>query len=184
MKKSYILFLGIITLVGFSALGFSILYFVSDIRPEQLFIHGCSPFEQTAAGLAYGLATGFIAWQLLKLGFMQRVKNFYGKMLQDLNFSWLDIVFLSLCAGIGEEILFRACMQYYAGIWITSIVFIAIHGYLNPKNWRLSIYGLSMTAVIVGLSYLFEELGMIFAISAHFAIDLFLFGKSEEERFS
>ena len=75
-------------------------------------------------------------------------------------------------------------MQYYAGIWITSIVFIAIHGYLNPKNWRLSIYGLYMTAVIVGLSYLFEELGMIFAISAHFAIDLFLFGKSEEERFS
>lgn len=112
---------------------------------------------------------------------MQKVRNFYGKMLQEIHFNWFEIAFLSLCAGIGEEILFRGCMQYYAGIWITSVVFVGIHGYLNPKNWRLSIYGLYMTIVILGLSYIFEEAGMIFAITAHFAIDLFLFGKSESE---
>lgn len=183
MRKSQLLFLGWVTLVGFSALGFSLLYFVSDIKPAQLFMHGWDPLLQAAAGLAYGMTAGFIAWRLLKLGFMQKVRNFYGKMLKDLHFTWLDITFLSLCAGIGEEILFRGCMQYYAGIWITSVVFVAIHGYLNPKNWRLSVYGIYMTTVILGLSYIFEEAGMIFAICAHFAIDLFLFGKSESEEY-
>jgi len=183
MKKRQILILGWVTLLGFSALGLSLLYFISGIKPAQLFMHGWDPFYQAAAGLAYGLFAGFVAWRLLKLGFMQKVRNFYGKMLKEMRFNWLDIAFLSLCAGIGEEILFRGCMQYYAGAIATSIIFVGIHGYLNPKNWRLTIYGIYMTLVILGLSYIFEEAGMIFAICAHFAIDLFLFGKSEGEEY-
>ena len=74
---------------------------------------------------------------------------------------------------MGEEILFRAGIQDYlililpeikawfegttvdpallntwkyehASVWITSFLFIVIHGYLSPWNWRLSIYGTFM----------------------------------------
>ena len=80
-------------------------------------------------------------------------------------------------AGFGEEILFRACIQQYWGIWITAIFFVAIHGYLNPKDWRLSIYGLFMTFIIVIIGYMYQFFGLWSAIFAHFAIDLYLLKK-------
>ena len=60
-----------------------------------------------------------------------------------------DALFISFCAGFGEEILFRTGMQHYLGILITSIFFVAIHGYLNPFNWRYSLYGLIVLPFIL-----------------------------------
>ena len=76
---------------------------------------------------------------------------------------------------MGEELLFRGAIQYWLGIWLTAILFVAIHGYLNPKNWKLSIYGVFMTFAIVGIGYFFEYFGIITAMSAHFMIDVYLF---------
>jgi hypothetical protein len=54
------------------------------------------------------------------------------------------------------------------------VLFVAIHGYLNPKNWKLSIYGAYMCLVIGGIGYLCDYLGITAAIAAHFAIDVVL----------
>jgi membrane protease YdiL (CAAX protease family) len=86
-----------------------------------------------------------------------------------------DAIFLSFCAGFGEELLFRSGVQYYLGIVLTSVIFVAIHGYLNPKNWRYSMYGLIVMPFILLLSMGFETFGLWFAISAHFAYDAVLF---------
>ena len=88
----------------------------------------------------------------------------------------LQVLFLSLCAGIGEELFFRGYLQYYWGIWITSVFFVAIHGYLNPKR-PIFFYGLFMIADIAGVGWLYEEYGFIAAATAHAMIDFILIYK-------
>lgn len=97
------------------------------------------------------------------------------KLILSLNLNTFDKFFLSFCAGFGEEILFRCGIQHWLGIWITSILFIAIHGYFNPKKWRLSLYGLLILPFILSLGYWLEPMGIWFCIAAHFGYDLMLF---------
>jgi hypothetical protein len=92
-----------------------------------------------------------------------------------MNLNLVDKIFLSFCAGFGEEILFRVGVQHWLGIWITSILFIAIHGYLNPKKWRLSLYGILLLPFILSLGSWLSPMGIWFCIAAHFSYDLMLF---------
>ena len=91
------------------------------------------------------------------------------------------IVIVSICAGVGEEILFRGILQSYFGIWITAVGFVAIHGYLNPLDWRISIYGAYMTAAIIAIGYLNQLYGLTSAMIAHTIIDIILFVKLTRE---
>ena len=84
---------------------------------------------------------------------------------------------MSFAAGVGEEILFRGAIQPFIGVWPTAIGFVAIHGYLNPMNLKMSIYGILMVVVSAGIGYLFKYEGLYAAITAHFLIDLVLFIK-------
>ena len=96
-------------------------------------------------------------------------------MVRNMKLSVWDCVFLSICAGVGEELLFRSGMQFYLGPLITSVIFVAVHGYLNPFNWRMSLYGLIVLPFILMISYGYEEFGLWFSIGAHFSYDLVLF---------
>ncbi|MCI5058717.1 MAG: CPBP family intramembrane metalloprotease [Flavobacteriales bacterium] len=173
-NKNLFVFLGIFTLVGFSLIGGLIVIYIIKQPFASIFSHGFHWLYQLAIGLVYGLITAFLGWQIIKSKLLTDTKSFYTKLIEDLDLNIWDILFISACAGIGEEILFRAAVQYYLGIWITAVIFVAMHGYLNPKNWKLSIYGGFMTLVIVGIGYMFEYIGMISAMAAHFAIDVYL----------
>lgn len=52
--------------------------------------------------------------------------------------------------------------------------FVAIHGYLNPLNWKISVYGIIMIGFIAALGYLFKTAGIIAAITAHSVFDAIL----------
>jgi len=99
-------------------------------------------------------------------------------MIQGMRLRFFDIIFISICAGVGEEILFRGAMQFYLNPWLTALIFVAIHGYLNPKDLKITAYGMYMTLVIGIMGVLYEEWGMLFAMSAHFAIDVLLLQRS------
>jgi membrane protease YdiL (CAAX protease family) len=88
--------------------------------------------------------------------------------------NYFDGFFLSVCAGVGEELLFRSGMQYYAGIWITSLFFVAIHGYFSIKKPLMSLYGLVVLPFILLISIGFNHFGLWFSIAAHFAYDMVL----------
>jgi hypothetical protein len=49
-----------------------------------------------------------------------------------------------------------------------------MHGYINFKDWRISVYGIYMTGAICLLGYLTEVLGIWCAILAHIVIDIYL----------
>jgi len=169
--------LGYLTLLGFGLLGLAMTYFT---REEGLpaFFSGHYPISiQILTGLFYGFITGYIAWIIVIQDFMNPVRKKYGKLIKSMNLSLGDIWFLSFCAGVGEELFFRAGLQPLLGIWITAILFVAIHGYLNPWSWRISIYGIILCFFIAGLGYLTEEVGIVSAIVAHIMIDVILLKK-------
>lgn len=177
ISKKHLYFIGFLTLFGFGLVGALIIEKFIDKPFLFVFEHGIAWHLQLAIGALYGAITAFIAWAIIKSRLLAPVKNHYVELIQSLKMNKFDIIFLSFCAGVGEEIFFRGAIQHYLGIWITSFLFIILHGYINPFNWRLSIYGLVMAFFIVGLSYLYEFAGMLTAMAAHFTIDVFLLYK-------
>lgn len=175
MEKSQLYKLSLLTLIGFPAVGALILWFVED-QPSSLGFSMPMPLHfQLGIGLLAGTVAGFLAWLIIRLPFMKATRIKYSGLVLPFDLNWSDILFVSLCAGIGEEYFFRGVLQQYWGIWITSIVFVAIHGYLNPKDWRISIYGAFMVLVIAGIGYLNDYVGLVSAMIAHACIDIILF---------
>lgn len=157
------------------------LWYFKDLSLWEIIDFGSVFKWQTLLGLAWGVAFAFISMKFLHNKWFDQELKKQEEMISSMHLNLFDKIFLSFCAGFGEEILFRSGMQTWAGIWITSIVFIAIHGYLNPKKPRLSLYGLLLMPFILSLGYALEPLGIWFCIAAHFSYDLVLFLYVDEE---
>ncbi|MGV3630800.1 MAG: type II CAAX prenyl endopeptidase Rce1 family protein [Bacteroidota bacterium] len=175
MSKFKLYLLGLITLVAFPALALVALYFFAgQSLPEVLQLHRIMHIH-TFYGFLWGIAFAVISGRIFNSPFFENELNKQKKVLLSLRLNFTDKVFLSFCAGFGEEVLFRSGVQHWLGIWITSVFFIAIHGYLNPKKWKLAIYGLFLIPFIISLGYALEPLGLWFCIAAHMAYDLVIF---------
>lgn len=132
-------------------------------------------------GIMLGILYALIALWVMQAPVFEKLPVRVEKMVRDMKLNFWDCVFLSICAGLGEELLFRSGVQFYLGPIITSIIFVAIHGYLNPFNWRMSLYGLVVLPFILLISYGFIVFGLWFAVAAHFAYDLVLFTTMSKE---
>jgi membrane protease YdiL (CAAX protease family) len=167
--------MGWVTLIGFPAVALGILYGVSGSW-QHIFTGGWPIYVQLLLGTAVGLATGFGLRAFLNLPFLHDITNDYSGVFKNLELTRDDYVFISVCAGVGEEILFRGCIQEYAGILPTAILFVAVHGYLNPLNYKISSYGLLLTGLFIGVGYLMQYTGLYTCIALHIVIDIILFG--------
>lgn len=163
-----------LTLLGFGGLGLLVIGYSGKPVLETVLSGPFIWYIQLGTGVLYGGITAFVAWVIVSLPLLSATRSFFVNLIQPLHLSWWAIIYISLCAGIGEELFFRGALQPYLGIWLTSIVFVALHGYLNPWNWRLSIYGVFMTFAIAGLGYLTQHLGLLSAMVAHTVIDVYL----------
>ncbi|MES2590085.1 MAG: CPBP family intramembrane glutamic endopeptidase [Bacteroidota bacterium] len=181
MSKKSIYILGLITLIAFPALAMFVLWFFSSKSPWEILEFSNMRIDFILLGLLFGILYAFFSLWLFNRPFFDNEMNQQKRLISSLNLSILDKLFLSFCAGFGEEILFRAGMQHYLGIWFTSILFIAIHGYLNPKKPRLALYGIFLIPFIIALGFAYLKFGLWAIISAHFSYDfvLFLFIKKE-----
>lgn len=181
MRKKQVYFLGLLTLCAFPALGFTLWLFIEKTDPIELLVLDTFFKLPTLYGLVIGFLVAFLFLRLFQAPSFKEELLRQKQLISSMNLGAADRVFLSLCAGIGEELLFRACVQQWLGIWITSILFVAIHGYLNPKNWKLSLYGLALLPFVLVMAYGYEYFGLWFSVAAHFAYDLFLFWKIRNE---
>lgn len=168
--------LGLITLVGMSAIALVIDRFSETVDIASMIMLMKPLWMQLAVGTALGLIIGYAAYFLIGLSFMEPVREKYSNMFQEFDLSLSEIWFISFCAGVGEELLFRGALQPIFGIPVISVVFVAIHGYLDPRNWRLSVYGVFMVLMIAGIGLAAEKIGLLAAISAHMLIDVVLLG--------
>lgn len=175
MNKRTIYLLGLITLILFPLPAFLALHYLFNITWFN-FLH----IDEISTipilyGLEFGIIYAFLALLILKAPIFEKIPLRIDKLVKDLRLNYFDAFFLSLCAGIGEELLFRSGVQTFLGIWVTSILFVAIHGYLSLRKPKMSLYGLVVLPFIVLISYGYEHFGLWFSIAAHFSYDLVLF---------
>lgn len=177
--QNRIIVIGFLTLVLFPLLGFVLYWIVEGDYNDILdsFKSEVSVLVQVLIGTIVGTIFGWLAWLFVKSEYMKPVLNKYGQVVKSLNLKVITIFFLSFCAGVGEEFFFRGILQEYLGVIITAIVFVLIHGYLNPFDKIIFSYGLLMTTFIIGLGYMDVFLGLISAMTAHMMIDVVLFYK-------
>jgi len=167
--------LGLITLLVFPIPTFIVLYFFEDILPISILDLANFKIKPIFYGLILGLSYAGISLVFMQAKVFDKLPSRIEHVVKQMNLSVLDCIFLSICAGVGEELLFRSGFQFYFGPILTSIFFVAIHGYLNPRNWRMSLYGLIVLPFIFLISYGFITYGLWFSIVAHFSYDLVLF---------
>ncbi len=167
--------MGFITLYGFSLLGFLIIYFLAPkVQFLDLVTDGSSWPVQLLVGALFGVAAFFVINVFIQSKFLDDLTHYVYDLAKQL--SWLDIFFLSVCAGVGEEILFRVGIQYFLGVWPTAVLFILLHGYFSLSDWRVTLYGLLMTLISGGFGILYLKYGIGSAMFAHFLIDFIILG--------
>jgi membrane protease YdiL (CAAX protease family) len=87
----------------------------------------------------------------------------------------LNPLWISLSAGIGEELLFRGALQPILGIWWASFIFTLAHfrsGQFHSMNWQKLIYAASVFIVGLFLGYVFLEIGLIAAMVTHAIVNV------------
>jgi len=181
LDKRFLMGMALVTLVGFPLLGMGIVKLFSDHPIQIMMRQRIGIPEQFLFGIGIGTVMGFISHYVSELPFIRPSTAKYGQRLQGLELNTIDKVLISICAGFGEELLFRGAIQVFYGIWPTAIIFVAIHGYLNPKDWRISSYGVLMCVFIGIMGYMMEYWGIWSAIAAHVMVDLVLLWRMEEK---
>ncbi len=167
--------MGLMTLLIFPIPSFTALYILEDINLSEFLsletLHGRNILLGTIVGACYALLVYFITRRPI----FRTIPLHVEEMIKKSNLNLGDAAFLSFCAGFGEELLFRSGIQHYLGIVVTSIIFVALHGYFSFNPPLKSLYGLIVLPFILLLGFGFEELGLWFAISAHAIYDFVLF---------
>jgi len=162
-----------VTLFGLGGLGYFLMYFfhVDEVRE---FLH--ADVKTILISLAAGTTFGIIALAplifLLRLPLLKETTTFFTGLMQKFRVGHLHIFAISICAGVGEELLFRGAVQPWLGIWLTAFIFVALHGYLNPKDPAMALYGTTLCIVSAGFGYLTNYFHLSAAMTAHTVIDL------------
>ncbi len=174
LKKNVLLRLALATLIGMPIIAILVDRFSESVDLRMALTGNGLWAQQVLWGSLAGLCIAVVAHLLIASPLLREVNTSYARMLGRFQLSFSEVLLISLSAGVGEEILFRGAIQPFLGVAVTSVLFVAVHGYLNPKDWRLSVYGVFMTIGIAWLGYLAETQGLLSAIIGHTIIDVYL----------
>ena len=183
MRASRELFMrmGLLTLLVPLVIVAILYYFNATTFMIPVVIGKANVWIQAGAGVAGGFLLSGITWLMGKWKYLNDVNFDFTLRLGIFNFSLQEILFLSFCAGVGEEIVFRGMIQPWLGILTTSFMFIALHGYMSYSSWPKVIFGLILFAVGTILGILGEYLGLLAAIVAHIIYDVIAFQRIQAE---
>ena len=158
------------------ALAFVINAAFGDGTLHEVLIEGQPIAAQIGWGITFGLAISVPS--IVVVSFVPLFSSLRRQLLDlvsRLDLDALNPLWISLCAGIGEELLFRGALQPILGIWWASFIFTLAHfrsGQFHSMNWQKLIYA---TSVFIGglfLGYVFLEIGLIAAMVTHAVVDV------------
>ena len=136
---------------------------------------GLPSWQQALAGIALGLAAGGIsALTTLRKPNSEAVQRTAASYAR-LDLSGWNPLWISLAAGVSEELLFRAALQPLLGIWGASVLFLLLHiGAYDfrrldrPALWQASgVFGMSVL-----LGFAFDYVGLLAVMLAHAIVDI------------
>lgn len=173
--KKRLYYLSWLTLIGMSAVGILLIHYVQHRWVRQVLLGKKPYYLQVLVGLFFGSLSSLLAQLLINGRRFNSVRTFFENLMHEINPTIFNILFYSFCASVGEEVLFRAGIQPLIGIWPAAFIFILLHGYINPSNINLTIYGIFMIIICSGFGYLFRFFGLTSSIIAHFVYDVSMF---------
>jgi membrane protease YdiL (CAAX protease family) len=183
MKPSRELFMrmGLLTLLVPLVIVSILYYFDATEFMIPVIIGKMSVWWQLLLGVSGGFVLSGMTWRMGKWKYLDDVNFDYTLRLGIFNFSFQEILFLSFCAGVGEEIVFRGMIQPWLGIITTSFLFISLHGYLSYSSWPKVVFGLILFAVGTLLGMIGAYVGLVAAILAHILYDIIAFLRIQAE---
>jgi membrane protease YdiL (CAAX protease family) len=134
---------------------------------------------QIGAGTVIGFAFAIPALTaVLKINALASFRRLVLELPARADFGGWNPLWFGLCAGIGEELLFRGSLQPLLGIWWTGLLFALAHygtGRFNSMNLMKCGYAafLFLTSLMLGLVLL--QIGLIAAVVFHSVGDAFIF---------
>lgn len=169
--------LALITLLGFGGVGALLIAIGQDRSPMDLIAGPWAWPGQLALGAGLGGLVGRLAWAWIATPTMATARLRYARLAG----TWfpgqgMQLV-VSVCAGVGEELFFRGALQHWLGIPATAVLFVAVHGYLNPNDAGMLRYGAGMVLVFIGLGWLSDTAGLLVPVTAHAVIDAVLLNR-------
>ncbi|WP_441000913.1 CPBP family intramembrane glutamic endopeptidase [Fodinibius sp. SL11] len=171
-----LLLLSLLSTLTYLIVALLLFRFVHQKSLLTAFDHGYTTSFQLLIGILSGaIAAGLIGFIIKRPPVADVLNDFYiVKIISKMKLTHFDRIQLSAFAGTGEELLFRGAIQPLLGIWITSAIFIGIHGYFKFTSIAHIIFGLMMFSLSMMLGYLFEHAGLIAAMSAHAVYDVIM----------
>ena len=157
-------------------IGYTIIHFFHDLSFLELVTEGSTVMIQLISGVSAGLLFGIVGVLMLRNPDFKTTFDDYTiiKELQKMTLSTPQILQISIVAGISEEILFRLALQPLLGIWLTSLIFIGIHGYIRFKTFRHILFTGFTFLLSSVLGVLMIYFGILAAIIAHTVYDIIL----------
>lgn len=156
------------------SLGTLVIFFFQPGSWRELLSAGLSPELQLLTGLGCGLGAGTLAAVMMRLDAFQNISQDYPivGLIKQADLKQRDIFSISVMAGISEEWLFRAALQPLLGLWISSLIFVALHGYFKFQNAAQMAFGLFMLFLSLLLGLIFEYAGLPAAMLTHAVYDI------------
>ena len=149
--KKFIFIAGFVTLIGIGGLGLLLIYFFHKEVWHAIVNVGIeSLLRQFITGTVYALVTLIPLVLLLERRMLDATRYFFADLMKKFTVSTPEIYLLSLCAGVGEELLFRGaihlayCNHFYCFAWLfkskrSSIIYLW-HGFAAGEcRFRLSV---------------------------------------------
>ncbi len=182
-QKINITRISIISGAVWMVLGALIIHFWQDRTILDAFTEGALIWVQLITGTAFGILFGVMGVQLMKDPTLKEALSEYEiiKTINELNLGKRQQISVSAIAGITEEFLFRAAIQPVIGIWLTSLIFVGVHGYIKIKSVPKFLFTLFTFLLSMMLGYLYMSFGIYSAIVAHFIYDAIVLWKHTEE---
>ena len=129
-----------------------------------------------AAGAGAALALG----QLLLVRVWPGWRRYTVRAVSGLTMPFWQVLVVALMVAIAEELAYRAALQPLTGLWVASALFTLAHVRLDRAAWAqpdrpyaIAAVGL-LYAISMAMGLLFMRVGLLAAMTAHFAYDLIL----------
>jgi CAAX protease family protein len=174
-KTLWLFILG--TAAGFTGLTWIIAYFVAERSLRDLFPMHFTPAEQLLTGTGFGTVFALVALILMRMMIcLKPLRDLSYDLYRLIRPGTLELIFISLAAGWGEELFFRGLLQPYIGMTLTSVLFSIGHTGFRFKSKSHYQYLVTLFTISLGLGLLYRYVGLIAAMTAHSVWDMVILG--------
>lgn len=158
-----------------AAIGSAIIHFGHEQALGQALLAGLPWRDQLGLGAAFGLAVGLVsAVSTLRKPSAEAVRRTTASYAR-LDLRGWNPLWISLGAGISEELLFRAALQPLLGLWGASLLFLLAHARAYEFR-RIDRAALMQAGGVFGMGLAFglgfEYIGLLAMMVAHTIIDI------------